>query len=165
MKRHDTRDELKDTAPTLAGMRFTNPFATPENYFDALPRSLMNRVQSQPTVIELPQSRWKSFMSVAAVVAALAVMSLPVLRDATNGPASTNAFDTEVAIERVSDDELFTAVELNVTSLSLDDIASHVSDAALDTLEKEWLAVGTHTTYDDALLDAADLDVTLIESL
>jgi len=164
-RREDTRNELKESAPVLSERASTNPFVVPDNYFNALPYAVLQCVKTEPKQIALPPTRWKEVLSVAAVVAALFILGLTLLRDSSIRTASTNLFHTNVTIERVSSDELFDYLQVDLNNIPVEAITAHVSDASLDTLENEWLASGMSTPYDDALLDLSGLDAELLESL
>lgn len=199
-RRSDIQDELKNIAPNLSERVSTNPFAVPENYFEALPQNmlqhvkrmndlveslheqnastnpfetpkeyfnelpnvLLQRVKAEPKVIELAPSRWKNYLSIAAAVAALFLMSIPMLRKQN---ISTNPVATNVSMEQVSNEELYNYLTNDVTAVLDEDIAAHVNEATLDTLEKEMISAHVETNYNDALLDVTNLDLDLIESL
>src|SRR5687767_12890381 len=58
----------------------TNPFEVPQGYFETLPNVIMQRTSSEPKVIALPSTRWKEWFSMAAAVAAVVMVALPLLK-------------------------------------------------------------------------------------
>jgi len=143
-----------------------NPFETPKEYFNELPNEILQRVKSEPKVVALAPSRWKNSLSIAAAVAALFLMSVPMLRNQniidTN---STKPVATNVTMEQVSDEELYNYLTNDVGTVHEEEITAHVSDATLDTLEQELISINVSSSYDAALLDISDFDLDLIELL
>lgn len=163
MKRSDDiQDELNKIAPTLAENPSTNPFATPHNYFDSLPHSILQRVKTEPKEIALSPGRWKNWLSVAAVFVALTIVGSTLLRNSSVPTNSTNPNESSVALKQMSDDELYDFLQEDISVLHVDDVAAGLPDMKLDSLENELVAIRI-LDYNDALMDLSNIDIESID--
>lgn len=111
----------------------TNPFRTPEGYFESFPERLKDRLKSEEA--EKPQKRsllrLRPALAVAAAVAALALLTFPLVRILTPGSGSV---ENMVELAMLDDAGLFTsdyelAAYLEEYSTPLDDEEAYASQA------------------------------------
>ena len=151
------QNELVESLGQDESKNSTNPFDVPRNYFDALPNVVMERVKSEPKIIELSPSRWKNWLSIAAAVAAILLMAIPLLKPGNIKQTQTTEVVTTESFKEVSNDELYSYLSEDVNVWHAEEVAAGLSDSKLDTLEYELVTASV--SYDDALLDLSQIDI------
>jgi hypothetical protein len=147
------------------GSDSTNSFEVPAGYFDSLPDVMLERVKSEPKVIEITTVRWKNWLSVAAAVAAVLMVAIPLMKKSTVQIIQTPDVVVTETLKEVSNDELYSYLSEDVSVLHVDDVAAGLPDAKLDTLEHELsegllAEAAMHVSeYDDALMELSTIDL------
>ena len=143
----------------LAGRKTSMP--VPEGYFESLPAAILSNVNStrEVKIISIQRSStWKQLLQVAAAVAALVIIGLPLLKQQTIKQDSV-----EVALHKVSDEDLSAYVADHSASFNEDEIAAQVSDSKLEQAAGKINAEGLGE--EESLIDVSQIDVNDIQNL
>ncbi len=138
----DSRQEIQNEAPVLAGLKKENPFSVPENYFPDLNNHLLQKHRSRHTALALfKRSYFSISLAIAAVITGI-IVSITLLQK-TNTQDQLQLSHEVVAdfmmnhIQDYSDDNVFDLLsddELN--DLYHQENNLNVSDEELD---QYWL--------------------------
>lgn len=152
MERSDEMDELKHLAPTLHGLKRTDPFTVPDGFFERFPH------QVQAAIVERKRSSapawtWWMRAAIALPVVALAVTGLWMLRtqqpDATAQPVAVTPL-TDRELDALDDAEVLAAFDLSRTNELTDEDLGAVD---LQLNEDELLAYLENEDITDLIVE------------
>jgi len=138
----DPRQEIKNEAPVLAGLKKENPFSVPGNYFSALQNQLLQKQSRKKTIIpRFKRSYFSISLAIAAVLTGI-ILSITLLQK--NNTQDQLQLSHEVVadfminhIQDYSDDNVFDFLSDNeLNDLYNQENNLNVSDEELD---QYWL--------------------------
>ncbi len=125
-------------------------FEVSEHYFEALPKDLLLRAKQSELKNAAVKPLWIWIYSAAAVLA-LALVCYPFFKP--------TALVQNISYESISDDELNDYLQLLITEMPVDDIASQL------TTENNTFYIPTEFTIDEQTLMQYDIDADELSSL
>ncbi len=153
-------DEKIKKVQKLAGNRVSA--IAPAGYFEALPSRIVNRIKQGDEIRILSIERtfnWKQWIQIAAAVIAVVIMGFPIIKN-----NFTTRENVEIALQKVSDDELNNYLSENTVALNEEELASQVSIASLEKETNKITAEGV-TDVDETQVDVSQIDLNDIQNL
>jgi hypothetical protein len=186
-------EELNSISPKLAEMEKQNLFTVPEgyfnefeakllsevhllsfkkksnkenkdldNYFDGLPDLVISRIKNEENNIIPIQRYYKVFFQIAAVFTALIMMTYPILKSNMFINRAEN-INLDVAFQQISKSEIENYLDMNVSSISIEDLSSQMSN---EQLKKVNITFASNSIeIEESSIDLTDVSIDDIENL
>ena len=183
-------EELNSFSPKLAEMEKQNPFTVPEgyfngfenkllsevhllslkqksnknldNYFDGLPDLVISRIKNEENKIIPIQRYYKVFFQIAAVFTSLIMMTYPILKSNMFINRGEN-INLDVAFQQISKSEIENYLDMNVNSISIEDLSSQMSNEQLKKVNSTFAS--NNIEIEESSIDLTDVSIDDIENL
>jgi hypothetical protein len=130
-------DELKRSAPTLAGLSKTDPFVVPDAFFDQFPHQVQARVTAGTRFRSTAERGWSGWKRVAIALPVVALLAFGAWRMLHTGPASEAPM---VAVTPLTDEELVAYDDIDPLSWVEEEDLPQLGEVNIDLNEEDLLA-------------------------